>query len=138
MKQFIQPKPLVWNSILSRPTASFKDLEPVVEDVFSEVQSKGDEALKAYTQKFDGVSLDSFSVTEADFLEAENKVSKKLKEAIQLAKSNIEAFHKAQKIPSVSIETQPGVLCWQEKRPIEKVGLYIPGGSAPLFSTLLT
>ncbi|MCH1538377.1 MAG: histidinol dehydrogenase [Flavobacteriaceae bacterium] len=137
MKQFIQPKPLVWNSILSRPTASFKDLEPVVEDVFSEVQSKGDEALKAYTQKFDGVSLDSFSVTEADFLEAENKVSKKLKEAIQLAKSNIEAFHKAQKTPSVSIETQPGVLCWQEKRPIEKVGLYIPGGSAPLFSTLL-
>ena len=120
MKQFIQPKPLVWNSILSRPTASFKDLEPVIEDVFSEVQSKGDEALKAYTQKFDGVSLDSFSVTEADFLEAENKVSKKLKEAIQLAKSNIEAFHKAQKTPSVSIETQPGVCVGKKKDRLKK------------------
>ena len=137
MQQFINPAPADWETILKRPTASFKDLEPLVEDVFQEVQAKGDQALVDYTLKFDKVKLDSFTVSEVEYARAEKAVSTPLKEAIQLARENIKTFHSAQQTQTVSVETQPGVLCWQEKRPIEKVGLYIPGGSAPLFSTLL-
>tara|TARA_B100000768_G_scaffold149995_1_gene144531 strand:+ start:917 stop:2203 length:1287 start_codon:yes stop_codon:yes gene_type:complete len=137
MQQFINPAPADWETILKRPTASFKDLEPLVEDVFQEVQAKGDQALVDYTLKFDKVKLDSFTVSEVEYARAEKAVSTPLKEAIQLARENIKTFHSAQQTQTVSVETQRGVLCWQEKRPIEKVGLYIPGGSAPLFSTLL-
>ena len=137
MQQFINPAPADWETILKRPTASFKDLEPLVEEVFQEVQAKGDQALIDYTLKFDKVKLDSFTVSEVEYARAEKAVSTPLKEAIQLARENIKTFHSAQQTQTVSVETQPGVLCWQEKRPIEKVGLYIPGGSAPLFSTLL-
>ena len=137
MQQFINPAPADWETILKRPTASFKDLEPLVEEVFQEVQAKGDQALIDYTLKFDKVKLDSFTVSEVEYARAEKAVSTPLKEAIQLARENIKIFHSAQQTQTVSVETQPGVLCWQEKRPIEKVGLYIPGGSAPLFSTLL-
>jgi len=137
MQQFINPAPADWETILKRPTASFKDLEPMVEEVFQEVQAKGDQALVDYTLKFDKVKLDSFTVSEVEYARAEKAVSAPLKEAIKLARENIKTFHSAQQTQTVSVETQPGVLCWQEKRPIEKVGLYIPGGSAPLFSTLL-
>ena len=137
MQQFINPAPADWESILKRPTASFKDLEPLVEEVFQEVQAKGDQALVDYTLKFDKVKLDSFRVTAKEYARAEKTVSTPLKEAIQLARENIKTFHSAQQTQTILVETQPGVLCWQEKRPIEKVGLYIPGGSAPLFSTLL-
>ena len=137
MQQFINPAPADWESILKRPTASFKDLEPLVEEVFQEVQAKGDQALVDYTLKFDKVKLDSFRVTAKEYARAEKTVSTSLKEAIQLARENIKTFHSAQQTQTILVETQPGVLCWQEKRPIEKVGLYIPGGSAPLFSTLL-
>ena len=137
MQQFINPAPADWESILKRPTASFKDLEPLVEEVFQEVQAKGDQALVDYTLKFDKVKLDSFRVTAKEYARAEKIVSTHLKEAIQLARENIKTFHSAQQTQTILVETQPGVLCWQEKRPIEKVGLYIPGGSAPLFSTLL-
>jgi len=137
MQQFINPAPADWETILKRPTASFKDLKPLVEEVFQEVQAKGDQALIDYTLKFDKVKLDSFTVSEEEYARAEKAVSTPLKEAIQLARENIKTFHSAQQTQTVSVETQPGVLCWQEKRPIEKVGLYIPGGSAPLFSTLL-
>jgi len=137
MQQFINPAPADWETILKRPTASFKDVEPLVEEVFQEVQAKGDQALIDYTLKFDKVKLDSFTVSEEEYARAEKAVSTPLKEAIQLARENIKIFHSAQQTQTVSVETQPGVLCWQEKRPIEKVGLYIPGGSAPLFSTLL-
>ncbi|MDC1285677.1 histidinol dehydrogenase [Flavobacteriaceae bacterium] len=137
MQQFTNPAPGDWESILKRPTASFKDLEPLVEEVFQEVKAKGDQALVDYTLKFDKVKLKSFTVSEAEYARAEKTVSVPLKEAIQLARENIKTFHTAQQTQAVSVETQPGVLCWQEKRPIEKVGLYIPGGSAPLFSTLL-
>ena len=137
MQQFINPAPADWETILKRPTASFKDLKPLVEEVFQEVQAKGDQALIDYTLKFDKVKLDSFTVSEEEYVRAEKAVSTPLKEAIQLARENIKTFHSAQQTQTVSVETQPGVLCWQEKRPIEKVGLYIPGGSAPLFSTLL-
>ncbi len=122
---------------MKRPTASFKDLEPLVEEVFQEVNAKGDKALVDYTLKFDKVKLNSFTVSVEEYSRAEKTVSVPLKEAIQLARENIKTFHTAQQTQTVSVETQPGVLCWQEKRPIEKVGLYIPGGSAPLFSTLL-
>lgn len=137
MQEFINPAPADWETILKRPTASFKDLEPLVEEVFQEVKSKGDQALIDYTLKFDKVKLDSFTVSEAEYTRAETAVAAPLKEAIQLARENIKTFHSAQQTQTVSVETQPGVVCWQEKRPIEKVGLYIPGGSAPLFSTLL-
>jgi len=137
MQEFINPAPADWEAILKRPTASFKDLESLVEEVFQEVKSKGDQAIVDYTLKFDKVKLNAFTVSEAEYTRAESVVAAPLKEAIQLARENIKTFHSAQQTQTVSVETQPGVLCWQEKRPIEKVGLYIPGGSAPLFSTLL-
>ena len=137
MQEFINPAPADWEAILKRPTASFKDLEPLVEEIFQEVKSKGDQALIDYTLKFDKVKLNAFTVSETEYTRAEAAVAAPLKEAIQLARENIKIFHNAQQTQTVSVETQPGVLCWQEKRPIEKVGLYIPGGSAPLFSTLL-
>lgn len=137
MQEFINPAPADWEAILKRPTASFKDLEPLVEEVFQEVKSKGDQAIVDYTLKFDKVKLNAFTVSETEYTRAEAAVAAPLKEAIQLARENIKIFHNAQQTQTVSVETQPGVLCWQEKRPIEKVGLYIPGGSAPLFSTLL-
>jgi len=137
MQEFINPAPADWEAILKRPTASFKDLESLVEEVFQEVKSKGDQAIVDYTLKFDKVKLNAFTVSEAEYTHAESVVAAPLKEAIQLARENIKTFHSAQQTQTVSVETQPGVLCWQEKRPIEKVGLYIPGGSAPLFSTLL-
>ena len=137
MQQFINPATADWETILKRPTASFKDLEPLVEEVFQEVKAKGDQALVDYTLKFDKVKLNSFTVSVEEYARAEKAVSIPLKEAIQLARENIKTFHTAQQTQTVSVETQPGVLCWQEKRPIEKVGLYIPGGSAPLFSSLL-
>ncbi|WP_299378453.1 histidinol dehydrogenase, partial [uncultured Kiloniella sp.] len=102
-----------------------------------EVEKGGDQVLRKYTQKFDKVSLDQFLVSSSEVEEAKKLVSQELKNAIQLAKSNIEVFHKAQKTDRVEVETTAGVLCWQEKRPIQKVGLYIPGGTAPLFSTIL-
>ena len=126
-----------WDTISQRPTASYSDLEPLVTSVFNDVQTKGDQAVFSYTQKFDKVQLKNLIVSEADFKMAAKKIPLHLKEAIQLAKSNITAFHQAQKTPAVKVTTQVGVECWQEKRPIERVGLYIPGGSAPLFSTIL-
>lgn len=112
-------------------------IETTVLEVFNEVRLKGDSALAKYTSIFDGVSLDEFYVSQEEFQLAEASLSKELKNAIQLAKGNIERFHGAQKTTKVEIETMPGVYCWQEKRPIQKIGLYIPGGTAPLFSTIL-
>ncbi|ESU24904.1 histidinol dehydrogenase [Flavobacterium enshiense DK69] len=105
--------------------------------IFKEVRQKGDAAIIKYTSFFDGISINELKVSETEILEAIAKVPQDLKTAIQTAKSNIEAFHRAQKNGKVEIETMEGVLCWQEKRPIQKIGLYIPGGSAPLFSTVL-
>ena len=137
MKQYINPSSKEWAHLLERPNASSSDLEVVVEEVFEQVKEKGDKAIKEYTQKFDKVSIQHISVTKIEIQLAENNVADKLKEAIQRAKQNIEVFHSAQKTPEIRIETEPGVNCWQEKKAIEKVGLYIPGGSAPLFSTIL-
>jgi len=137
MKIFEYPNPKDWANLLERPTKTVDDIEAIVIDVFSEVKTSGDNAIKSYTSKFDKVDLDSLVVSEAEIEEATERVSKKLKKAIKLAKSNIKAFHKAQRTNKVFLKTMKGVTCWQEKRPIQKVGLYIPGGTAPLFSTVL-
>ncbi len=137
MKQIINPKPIDWKSLSKRPTASYKEIEPLVDTVFEDVKLRGDKALLDYTFKYDKVQLSSFEVSPIEIEKASDVLSNELKEAIQHAKRNIESFHLAQQTKAVSVETQPGVHCWQEKRPIEKIGLYIPGGSAPLFSTIL-
>jgi len=131
------PKRVNWSTILKRPTQTVDDIESTVNQVFDDVKRNGDSAIAKYTSMFDGVELDSMIVTESEIEFASSQVSEELKKAIQLAKSNIEAFHKAQKTDKVFLQTQNGVECWQEKRPIQKVGLYIPGGTAPLFSTVL-
>lgn len=137
MNKIDNPAVADWKQVLERPTQTVADIEGTVVSVFNEVKIDGDKAIQKYTAKFDGVSLQSTIVSVEELVEAEKLVSEELKKAIQLAKSNIEAFHKAQKTSKVSIETANGVDCWQEKRPIQKVGLYIPGGTAPLFSTIL-
>ena len=137
MQEYISPPLMEWESLLARPTASYEALEPVVENVFEAVKTRGDSAVREFTAQFDQVTLSDFKVTREALEKAGEEVSEALKTAIQQAKSNIERFHKAQQTEGVYVETMEGVSCWQEKRPIEKVGLYIPGGSAPLFSTLL-
>ena len=137
MKKIYNPKPETWSEICKRPTQTFNDIEETVKQIFKEVQNKGDQAIAKYSSFFDGVILDNIQVTPEEIESAKNEVSTELKEAIQLAKSNIELFHAAQKTDKIVVETTIGVTCWQEKRPIQKVGLYIPGGTAPLFSTVL-
>uniref|UniRef100_UPI00404989DB histidinol dehydrogenase n=1 Tax=Flavobacterium sp. TaxID=239 RepID=UPI00404989DB len=137
MNKIYNPQPGNWSEILKRPTQTFTDVEETVKQIFKEVEQKGDKAISKYSSSFDGASLDQILVSEIEIEKAVNEVSIELKEAIELAKSNIEQFHKAQKTNKIEIETTEGVSCWQEKRPIQKVGLYIPGGTAPLFSTVL-
>jgi histidinol dehydrogenase len=137
MKIFKNPDKNTWSNLLKRPTQTVDDIEETVSQIFTEVQQKGDEAIKKYTAFFDGVSLDTFKVTSQEINTAVANTPEDLKQAIKLAKNNIEAFHEAQQTAKVELETMSGVTCWQEKRPIEKVGLYIPGGTAPLFSTIL-
>ncbi|MGB5371663.1 MAG: histidinol dehydrogenase [Flavobacteriaceae bacterium] len=137
MKKFFNPPRKDWFKLLKRPTQTLDELESMVEAIFREVQQTGDRALKQYTKKFDGVLLDDFRVPGTAFENANKIVPEPLQRAIRLAKNNIEAFHKAQKTARIELDTMEGVRCWQEKRPIQKVGLYIPGGTAPLFSTIL-
>ena len=137
MRNIIYPKKETWSEILIRPTQTVKEIETTVNQVFEDVQKNGDTAIKKYTKKFDKVAVTSLKVTQEEISIAVEAVSRELKEAIQQAAANIEKFHRAQKTEKVYQETTPGVVCWQEKRPIEKVGLYIPGGTAPLLSTVL-
>ena len=137
MRNIIYPKKETWAKILKRPTQTVKEIETTVNQVFEDVQKNGDTAMKKYTKKFDKVAVKSLKVTQEEISIAVEAVSRELKEAIQQAAANIEKFHRAQKTEKVYQETTPGVVCWQEKRPIEKVGLYIPGGTAPLLSTVL-
>lgn len=137
MKIIEYPKKDQWSVILQRPTQTVNDIETTVNQIFDDVQRNGDTAIAKYTSMFDGVQLESVLVTKEEIENASAKVSAELKSAIQLAKENITKFHTAQKTDKVLIETQKGIECWQEKRPIQKVGLYIPGGTAPLFSTVL-
>ena len=131
------PNKASWSEILKRPTQTVDDIEDTVNQIFEEVSQKEDEAIKKYTSYFDGIALESNLVTPEDIQNAIKDVPVKLQNAIKLAKQNIEVFHNAQKTSKVAIETSNGVQCWQEKRAIQKVGLYIPGGTAPLFSTVL-
>ena len=126
-----------WNTLLKRPTIDTNLLEHTVQSVLTDVQQNGQSAVRRYTMQFDKVSVENALVTADEFLEAEKTISSELKKAIQLAKNNIELFHAAQKEDVKIIETAPGVMCWRKSIAIEKVGLYIPGGSAPLFSTIL-
>ncbi|PWH82354.1 histidinol dehydrogenase [Algibacter marinivivus] len=126
-----------WSDVLKRPTQTVGDIEGVVTQIFNEVSERGDEAIKEFTSKFDNVTLESNIVTLGEIEQAVQQVPEKLQKAIKIAKHNIEVFHTAQKTSKIEIETTNGVQCWQEKRPIQKVGLYIPGGTAPLFSTVL-
>lgn len=126
-----------WSQLIKRPTQSIENIELTVEEIFKDVQRNGNLAIQKYTALFDGCDAEITMVSDEEMNFASKNVSDELKSAIQMAKQNIETFHKAQKTNKVQVETMPGVLCWQEKRPIEKIGLYIPGGTAPLFSTVL-
>jgi histidinol dehydrogenase len=126
-----------WKKLAERPTAEKEKLENLVATVFTEVEAEGDKAVLQYSKTFDKVTVESLAVNKADVENAAAQISPALKEAIQLAKSNVEKFHTAQKETKQIIETTKGVLCWRENRAIDKVGIYIPGGSAPLFSTVL-
>ena len=123
--------------IVERPHLDVSQLNETVASVLADVRQRGDEAVKGYELKFDHVDLQTLEVTQGEIEEAETMVSKELKDAIQLAHSNIKTFHESQRFHSKKVETMPGVTCWQKSVPIEKVGLYIPGGTAPLFSTVL-
>lgn len=137
MKTITNPQRKDWETILQRPTKSVDDIENIVNEVFTTIQKEGDTAVVKYTQKFDVVSLENTLVSKEEIDEAIALVSDELKSAIAVAKENITKFHTAQKTKKVVVETTIGVQCWQEKKPITKVGLYIPGGTAPLFSTVL-
>ncbi|MEK7819410.1 MAG: histidinol dehydrogenase [Bacteroidota bacterium] len=137
MKKIINVNKNNWLRLSQRPTIRQKDLNKLVNKIFVEVKKDGDEALKKYSILFDKAELNSFAVSNNIIKNASKNISKNLKEAIQLAKKNIEIFHVSQKEKIKIIETTKGVNCWRENRAIEKIGIYIPGGTAPLFSTVL-
>jgi histidinol dehydrogenase len=137
MKIFVNPEKEKWSEILQRPVFDTKKLEATVAAILDDVKLNGDAAVKKYAAQFDGVHLDELKVSEKEIEEAIALVDENLKAAIEIAKNNITVFHQAQKEATKKIETTKGVLCWRKYIGIEKVGLYIPGGTAPLFSTLL-
>ncbi|MBI5216676.1 MAG: histidinol dehydrogenase [Ignavibacteriae bacterium] len=137
MKKIVNPEKQHWVELSKRPIKSSQDLEKIVYSIFENIRENGDKALLEYTSLFDNVTLNSIVVEYQKIEDALNTVSLELKEAIALAKGNIEKFHASQIQEKKIIETTKGVKCWRENRPIEKIGIYIPGGSAPLFSTVL-
>ena len=137
MKAIKYPKKDEWAELLKRPVMDQLSLEKKVRKVLQKVKDKGDKALKKFTKDFDGARIRKLMVSEKEIIDATGKVPAELKEAIKLAANNIAAFHSSQLGEEQVIETMPGVKCWRRSVPIEKVGLYIPGGTAPLFSTVL-
>lgn len=137
MQKIYYPKKSAWDALLKRPALRTEELFGSVQTLIDEVKRGGDAAVLALEERFDKVKLPQLEVTEEERVEAEAAVCTQLKEAIDLAAHNIEAFHAAQRYEGKRVQTQPGVTCWQQAVPIEKVGLYIPGGTAPLFSTVL-
>lgn len=131
------PKKYTWESILKRPTPDYAALENDVKTIFQDIKSFGDEAVIKYTELYDGLKPVKIKVEAETIENAEQNISISLKNAIDTAYDNIYKFHEAQKQNTIKVETQPGVTCWQASKPIEKVGLYIPGGTAPLFSSIL-
>ena len=126
-----------WQEIIKRPVFENDSLEKAVKKILDKVKDKGDKGVRKYTKDFDGVRLKKLAVSEKEVRAAENLLSQELKDAIQQAKSNIEKFHRSQIEETKVVETMPGINCWRKSLGIEKVGIYIPGGSAPLFSTVL-
>jgi histidinol dehydrogenase len=137
MKVIRYPEKAVWQEILARPAFETKSLEHHVQRILDFVKRDGDEAVRHYTKTLDRADVEDFAVSAAEFGAAESRVSEELKNAINHAKSNLEKFHEAQKEEVKIIETTPGVFCWRKSVAIERVGLYVPSGSAPLFSTVL-
>lgn len=137
MKLITYPEPSQWAELLQRPVIHTEALFDTVRQIMARVKAEGDRAVLAYEATFDRVELSQLAVSEEEWLEAETQVSEELKKAILLAKENIASFHAKQCFVGQKVETAPGVFCWQKAVPIEKVGLYIPGGTAPLFSTVL-
>lgn len=137
MQKILYPQPNEWPLLTERPHIDTTQLTETVLAVLNDIRRDGDDAVKRYEEKFDHVVLDQLLVSEEEMQEAEQLVSADLKEALVLAHRNIAKFHEAQRFEAIEVETAPGVRCWQKSMPIEKVGLYIPGGTAPLFSTVL-
>ncbi len=137
MQKILDPKRTEWPKLLKRPTQTYDQVEKTVNYIFKDVQLNGDTAVKKYAKKYDRVALDNLLVSQEEINEGITNVTDTLKGAIQMAKSNIHKFHIAQVTKPVKVQTMEGVSCWQEKKAIQKVGLYIPGGTAPLFSTIL-
>ena len=137
MQIYRYPKKESWDSLVVRATADYSDKLPVVEEVMQNIRQRGDAAVREFTARFDKAQIEQLQVTEQELAQAEKGIDPALADAIRTAAQNIRAFHEAQKLPVKVVETYPGVRCWQKNVPIESVGLYIPGGSAPLFSTVL-
>ena len=137
MQKILYPQPNEWPLLTERPHIDTIQLAETVLAVLNDIRRDGDDAVRRYEEKFDHVVLDRLLVSEEEMQEAEQLVSADLKDALVLAHRNIAKFHEAQRFEAIEVETAPGVRCWQKSMPIEKVGLYIPGGTAPLFSTVL-
>lgn len=137
MNVYNKPDQATWPELIKRPTFDNQDLKGRVAAVLAAIKSEKDAAIRRFTEKFDGVQLDAFGVTSEEITAAPDMVDPSLQEAIEQAAANIQAFHQKQVTEPEVIETQPGVKCWRKSVPIQRVGLYIPGGSAPLFSTIL-
>lgn len=137
MKIVINPAKETWNELCQRPQLNLEFLEGSVKNILARVKTSGDEALRELTLQFDKIKLGDLKVSENEIKDAITSVPSELKKAIETAAKNIEKFHAAQKRESAKIETTTGVVCWRKAEPIQKVGIYIPGGSAPLFSTVL-
>ncbi|MBR1427785.1 MAG: histidinol dehydrogenase [Prevotella sp.] len=137
MKTYRYPERDSWKELVERPQLDVSQLNATVKSVLDDIRENGDQAVKKYEMKFDHAMLDTLAVSEQEINEAMNSVNEDLIDALHTAHSNIAAFHEAQRYDGIRIETAPGVTCWQKSVPIEKVGLYIPGGTAPLFSTVL-
>ena len=137
MNKVFNPERNTWSSLVKRPLYNLDSVKDVVDEIFNNVKLYGDKSLIDYTNKFDNVNLNNLIVSDKKINNSENDIDKDLKESINIAFNNIYKFHKNQTFNSKKTETTSGVFCWQEKRPIENIGLYIPGGTAPLFSSVL-
>ena len=137
MNIYKNPKRETWTELTKRPVFKKQEISEIIKEIFAEVEKNGDQALINYAKKFDSAKINQLQVTQEEIDIAENLISEDLKLAIQTAKENITKFHASQVIEIEKIETTKGVICWRENRAIEKVGIYIPGGTAPLFSTVL-
>jgi histidinol dehydrogenase len=137
MKIVLHPDPASWDELLKRPQIDASVIRPQVATILDAVRRQGDAALLDYARQFDGAELDSLTVCNAEMDEAEAGIDPVLAEAMRQAARNIETFHRAQIFPGIEVEIAPGITCSQRSVPIRRVGLYVPGGSAPLFSSVL-